>query len=413
MKKIFALLLAVAITAPVFMSCGKNAVSVKTQSDSINYALGAANAGGIRQYVLMADTADITKVNEFCKGIENSLKKQTPSERLAIEGYRMGVSMKKEIETGFLFNDSTIPAKTDLIISSFKAQLNREECFTNAEEGMQYFQNIMGASMQTGESANLTPEQADTINMLLGIINGNGARKFILGADTAKKDIKVFVSEFEKGLNNASDNELYVKGLEIGSTLNQQFSRSEYLFNDSTIELKLDIIKVALLDNLKKEANVLMNAEDATEWLNKTMEAKEAEKNKGLAAEGEAFLAENAKREGVFVTESGLQYEVVTMGEGEKPTAESTVKVHYHGTLIDGTVFDENHSEEGIEFVANRVIRGWTEGLGLVGEGGKLTLYIPSELAYGERGNQAIAPNSVLIFDVEVLKVGKYAPEAR
>ena len=342
MKKIFALLLAVAITAPVFMSCGKNAVSVKTQSDSINYALGAANAGGIRQYVLMADTADITKVNEFCKGIENSLKKQTPSERLAIEGYRMGVSMKKEIETGFLFNDSTIPAKTDLIISSFKAQLNREECFTNAEEGMQYFQNIMGASMQTGESANLTPEQADTINMLLGIINGNGARKFILGADTAKKDIKVFVSEFEKGLNNASDNELYVKGLEIGSTLNQQFSRSEYLFNDSTIELKLDIIKVALLDNLKKEANVLMNAEEATEWLNKTMEAKEAEKNKALSAEGEAFLAENAKREGVFVTESGLQYEVITMGEGEKPTAESTVKVHYHGTLIDGTVFDSS-----------------------------------------------------------------------
>ena len=409
MKKIFALLLAVAITAPVFMSCGKNAVSVKTQSDSINYALGAANAGGIRQYVLMADTADITKVNEFCKGIENSLKKQTPSERLAIEGYRMGVSMKKEIETGFLFNDSTIPAKTDLIISSFKAQLNREECFTNAEEGMQYFQNIMGASMQTGESANLTPEQADTINMLLGIINGNGARKFILGADTAKKDIKVFVSEFEKGLNNASDNELYVKGLEIGSTLNQQFSRSEYLFNDSTIELKLDIIKVALLDNLKKEANVLMNAEDATEWLNKTMEAKEAEKNKGLAAEGEAFLAENAKREGVFVTESGLQYEVVTMGEGEKPTAESTVKVHYHGTLIDGTIFDSSVQRgEPIEFPLNGVIKGWTEGLQLMPVGSKFILYIPYQLAYGERGaGELIAPYSALIFEVELLDIVK------
>ena len=409
MKKIFALLLAVAITAPVFMSCGKNAVSVKTQSDSINYALGAANAGGIRQYVLMADTADITKVNEFCKGIEKSLKKQTSAERIAIEGYRMGISMSKEIETGFLFNDSTIPAKKDLIISSFKAQLNREECFTNAEEGMKYFQNIMGASMQTGEPANLTPEQADTINMLLGIINGNGARKFILGADTTKKDIKAFVAEFEKGLKNATDNELFVKGLEIGSNLNQQFSRSEYLFNDSTIELKLNIIKVALLDNLKKEANVLMNAEEATEWLNKTMEAKEAEKNKALSAEGEAFLAENAKREGVFVTESGLQYEVITMGEGEKPTAESTVKVHYHGTLIDGTVFDSSVQRgEPIEFPLSGVIKGWTEGLQLMPIGSKFILYIPYQLAYGERGAGAdIAPYSALIFEVELLDIVK------
>lgn len=409
MKKIFALLLAVAITAPVFMSCGKNAVSVKTQSDSINYALGAANAGGIRQYVLMADTADITKVNEFCKGIEKSLKKQTSAERIAIEGYRMGISMSKEIETGFLFNDSTIPAKKDLIISSFKAQLNREECFTNAEEGMKYFQNIMGASMQTGEPANLTPEQADTINMLLGIINGNGARKFILGADTTKKDIKAFVAEFEKGLKNANDNELFVKGLEIGSNLNQQFSRSEYLFNDSTIELKLNIIKVALLDNLKKEANVLMNAEEATEWLNKTMEAKDAEKNKALSAEGEAFLAENAKREGVFVTESGLQYEVVTMGEGEKPTAESTVKVHYHGTLIDGTVFDSSVQRgEPIEFPLGGVIKGWTEGLQLMPVGSKFILYIPYQLAYGERGaGELIAPYSALIFEVELLDIVK------
>ena len=409
MKKIFALLLAVAITAPVFMSCGKNAVSVKTQSDSINYALGAANAGGIRQYVLMADTADITKVNEFCKGIEKSLQKQTSAERIAIEGYRMGISMSKEIETGFLFNDSTIPAKKDLIISSFKAQLNREECFTNAEEGMKYFQNIMGASMQTGEPANLTPEQADTINMLLGIINGNGARKFILGADTTKKDIKAFVAEFEKGLKNANDNELFVKGLEIGSNLNQQFSRSEYLFNDSTIELKLNIIKVALLDNLKKEANVLMNAEEATEWLNKTMEAKEAEKNKALSAEGEAFLAENAKREGVFVTESGLQYEVITMGEGEKPTAESTVKVHYHGTLIDGTVFDSSVQRgEPIEFPLGGVIKGWTEGLQLMPVGSKFILYIPYQLAYGERGaGELIAPYSALIFEVELLDIVK------
>ncbi|MBO7192478.1 MAG: FKBP-type peptidyl-prolyl cis-trans isomerase [Bacteroidales bacterium] len=128
------------------------------------------------------------------------------------------------------------------------------------------------------------------------------------------------------------------------------------------------------------------------------------------AVEGKEFLAKNAKRADVDTTASGLQYTIIAAGADEKISPNDTVWVNYKGTLIDGTVFDENHSEEGIEFVANRVIRGWTEGLGLVGEGGKLVLYIPSDLAYGERGNQAIAPNSVLVFDVEVLKVGKYNP---
>ena len=409
MKKIFALLLAVATTAPIFMSCGSNSANIKTQSDSINYALGAANAGGIRQYVLMADTADAEKLAQFCNGIEKSLKKQKPSERVAIEGYRMGISMGQEIKSGFLFNDSTIPAKKDLIISAFHDQLNGNKAFTNAEEGMKLFQTIMGQSMQTGEPANLTPEQVDTVNMLLGIINGNGARKFMLGPDTTKKDIKVFVAEFEKGLNNTEDNELYTRGLEIGSNMNQQFSRSEYLFNDSTIELRLDLIRRGLLENLKQEANVIMTAEEATEWLNKTMEAKAAEKNKDAAAKGEAFLAENAKREGVFVTESGLQYEVVTMGEGEKPTAESTVKVHYHGTLIDGTVFDSSVQRgEPIEFPLNGVIKGWTEGLQLMPVGSKFILYIPYQLAYGERGaGELIGPYEALIFEVELLEIVK------
>ncbi len=409
MKKIFGLFLAAAVAAPMFMSCGSNSTNVKTQSDSINYALGAANAGGIRQYVLMADTADTEKVAQFCKGIEASLKEQTSTERIAIEGFRMGISMSEEIKTGFLFNDSTIPAKNDLIVSSFKALLNGEEGVMNPETGMQYFQTLMGPSMQTGEPANLTPEQVDTINMLLGIINGNGARKYILGKDTTKKDINTFVTEFEKGLNNTEDNSSYIKGIEVGSNMRQQFSRSTYLFNDSTIELKLNIIKRGLIENLKQEANVIMTADQAAEWLNKTMEAKAAEKNKEAAAKGEAFLTENAKREGVFVTESGLQYEVVTMGEGEKPTAESTVKVHYHGTLIDGTVFDSSVQRgEPIEFPLNGVIKGWTEGLQLMPIGSKFILYIPYQLAYGERGaGELIGPCEALIFEVELLEITK------
>ena len=122
---------------------------------------------------------------------------------------------------------------------------------------------------------------------------------------------------------------------------------------------------------------------------------------------GEAFLEANKKREGVTTLPSGLQYEVINVGLGKKPAATDKVQCHYEGTLIDGTVFDENDSTK---FIANRVIRGWTEGLGLLGEGGKATLYIPAELAYGERGNRNIEPNSTLIFEVEVLKVGKFVP---
>ena len=125
-------------------------------------------------------------------------------------------------------------------------------------------------------------------------------------------------------------------------------------------------------------------------------------------AKEEAFLAKNALKENVDTTASGLQYTIVAEGAEYKVQPQDTVWVNYKGTLLDGTVFDENDSTQ---FLANRVIKGWTEGLGLLGEGGKATLYVPSDLAYGERGNRAIEPNSVLVFDVEVLKVGKFVPK--
>ena len=125
-------------------------------------------------------------------------------------------------------------------------------------------------------------------------------------------------------------------------------------------------------------------------------------------AEGKAFLAKNAKREDVDTTASGLQYTIVATGADYKVAPQDTVWVNYKGTLLDGTVFDENDSTK---FVANRVIKGWTEGLGLLGEGGEATLYIPAELAYGQRGNRGIAPNSTLVFDVKVHKVGQFVPK--
>ena len=124
-------------------------------------------------------------------------------------------------------------------------------------------------------------------------------------------------------------------------------------------------------------------------------------------AEGEQFLAENAKREGVKTTESGLQYEVIEATLGQKPKATDKVKVHYEGTLIDGTIFDSSYKRgEAISFPLNGVIKGWTEGLQLMSVGSKYKFFIPYQLAYGERGAGAsIPPYAALIFTVELLGI--------
>jgi FKBP-type peptidyl-prolyl cis-trans isomerase len=127
-------------------------------------------------------------------------------------------------------------------------------------------------------------------------------------------------------------------------------------------------------------------------------------------AAGVAFLAENAKKTNIVTTASGLQYEVLTKGTGAKsPTATDTVTVHYRGTTLDGKEFDSSYSRgEPASFPLNRVIAGWTEGVQLMKEGDKFRFYIPSDLAYGSEGaGRLIGPNSTLVFDVELIKIGK------
>jgi len=141
--------------------------------------------------------------------------------------------------------------------------------------------------------------------------------------------------------------------------------------------------------------------------INERMQAVQAEKAKEASAEGQKFLDDNAKREGVVVTESGLQYEVLVSGDGEKPTSASTVKTHYHGTLIDGSVFDSSYDRgQPAEFPVGGVIKGWTEALQMMTVGSKWRLAIPYELAYGEQGaGGAIGPYQTLVFDVELLEI--------
>ncbi|MBO5133681.1 MAG: FKBP-type peptidyl-prolyl cis-trans isomerase [Bacteroidaceae bacterium] len=162
----------------------------------------------------------------------------------------------------------------------------------------------------------------------------------------------------------------------------------------------------AVADVLSGQATAMNNAE-AQQTVTTYLQAQEAEKGKAAREAGELFLAENAKKEGVTVLPSGLQYMVLTAGSGRKPSATDNVKCHYEGRLTDGTVFDSSYRRgEPAVFPLNGVIAGWTEGVQLMGEGAKYRFFIPYNLAYGERGaGGSIPPYAALVFDVELIEV--------
>ena len=154
--------------------------------------------------------------------------------------------------------------------------------------------------------------------------------------------------------------------------------------------------------------NATISAEEADALVRTAMEAVKEKASQADRAEGESFLAENAKKKGIFVTETGLQYQHDTEGTGENPGPTDKVTVHYQGTLLDGTEFDSSYKRgEPISFPLNGVIPGWTEGLQLMKVGGKTTFYIPQDLAYGARPNPGgpIPPYAALIFVVELLGI--------
>ena len=194
----------------------------------------------------------------------------------------------------------------------------------------------------------------------------------------------------------------YGIGMDIGGNLKRQ-----------TIEVDPDLLMKGFKDSYTGGKTLLTEEESrqAIQNFQKQLMAKQAEAAKQQAeknkADGEKFLAENKGKDGVRTTASGLQYKVIQEGTGKSPTADNTVEVHYKGTLINGTEFDSSYKRgQTATFPVSGVIPGWTEGLQLMKEGGKYQLFVPSNLAYGERGaGRDIGPNAALIFEVELISV--------
>ena len=219
-----------------------------------------------------------------------------------------------------------------------------------------------------------------------------GAVLFAFSALAQKKAKKVV-------LKNEIDSVSYLMGVNIGNSLGKEMSEANF-----------ELIIQGFRDAVAKGRLVCQDSTDmvlSMYFQEKAMmkQAEEDKKSEVYKVAGEKFLADNGKKQGVVTTASGLQYQVIKEGDGAHPTAESTVKVHYHGTTIEGIVFDSSVERgEPIEFPLNQVIPGWTEGVQLMSKGAKYKFFIPQELAYGSSSpTPVITPYSCLVFEVELL----------
>ena len=197
-------------------------------------------------------------------------------------------------------------------------------------------------------------------------------------------------------LTNEIDSVSYSLGVNIGENLKTQFP-----------DINLKNFELAIKDVLDNQKEPKISGADAQKVIQNYFQKQQAKASESVIEEGKKFLTENSKKDGVITLESGLQYEIIKSGEGAKPTINDQVTTHYHGTLLDGTVFDSSVERgQPATFPVSGVIKGWTEALQLMTVGSKWKLFVPYDLAYGERGaGPKIGPYTTLIFEVELISI--------
>lgn len=276
------------------------------------------------------------------------------------------------------------------------------------------------AAIMISSCGNSTPRaslknEVDTLSYAIGMAQTQGLKEYLVGSldvDTT------YIDEFIKGLNegaNAGDNKkkaAYYAGIQIGQQIANRMVKGinhEVFGDDSTKTISLKNFMAGFISGTtgKKGLMTVDSAQMVAQRLISSVKAKELEKSYGAnKAAGEKFLAENAKKESVKVLPSGVQYKVIKEGTGAIPADTSLVKVNYEGRLINDSIFDSSYQRgEPTTFRANQVIKGWTEALCHMPAGSVWEVYIPQELAYGEREQNIIKPFSALIFKIELLEV--------
>ena len=417
MKKLAIILIA----AVAMISCG-NTYQVKTvaltsQNDSMNYALGVVNGAQMKMYQLRNDSS-IETVTEFIDALQRGYdgKVEELSEAGNI-GRNIGQAIKNAEKTGLADNPAWA-INQKVFFQGLVNGLRHDTTMMKAEDARNYFQAQYQAAATINDS--IEPgkvvkgkciykvktielkNQNDSVNYAFGYLNGDEVARYVLLMDSTGQLTKDFIININKGLKSKVKNPQIVNmGEQIGKNIKAQ--EAQGLIGEPSLATDFALIKQGFINGLL--GDTVMTGEQAGEYIQTTMNNI---KYGTVKEDGEKFLTENALKEGVTTTESGLQYEVLKMGKGKKPAATDRVKVHYHGTLIDGTVFDSSVDRgEPIVFGLNQVIKGWTEGVQLMPVGSKFRFYIPQELGYGAQNAGSIPPYSTLIFEVELLGIEK------
>lgn len=416
MKKVSIIILA----AMAMISCGNTYTAQKAElanmNDSMNFALGVANGAQIKMYYLRNDSS-AEAVTEFIDalqaGYDGNVEELSDEARI---GKNIGSSIAQSEKTGLADNPAwTLNEK--LFFQGLVNGINHDTVVMDAAAARQFFQTQYAASQGSTEKAGKAIKGTcprtvkpvalkslnDSLNYAFGMINGHDIASYVLADDSLGEKESELIKHINKGLKEKVHNpQLKNMGEQIGKSIKEQEDKG--LIGEPSLATDFALIKQGFINGLLGDESQF-DSRTASEYIQATLNHIKYGDTK---EEGEKFLEENKLREGVIVTESGLQYEVLKMGKGKKPAATDKVKVHYHGTLINGTVFDSSVERgEPIVFGLNQVIPGWTEGVQLMPVGSKFKFYIPQELGYGERAAGSIPPYSALIFEVELLGIEK------
>lgn len=417
MKKMLVKVLAVAVALVAVTSCQhKYTAKMENTADTLSYALGVTQSSGLVPFLQESFSVDSTQLDDVIKGITHVAQAKSDNEKAELMGVSLGIQLKKSVIEALNYrlfsNDSTKRLNEALFFETFNKVARGESMGMNAMEA-NYYANLTGRRIVI-DTLEVTPAICDSLSMAYAIANAEGFGGYLqetAGFDSVQV-LKV-LDAIEETVALTSENDLARSvGVNIGmQVVDNIFPMIEKEFFVDSTSFNKDNFFAAFFASMRgedllldeMEAGAIMRREGEKIYESK-MEANYGE-NK---AAGLAFLEANKAVEGVKVTPSGLQYLVLKEGKGANPTATSVVKVHYHGTLIDGTVFDSSVNRgTPAEFPLNQVIAGWTEGLQLMSKGAKYRFFIPQELGYGGQDRGVIKPFSVLIFDVELLDIVK------